>query len=272
MIYRFLPAAALSMFATTIICSDVAQAEPEICQRLKEITSYDPHKNPLFHYKTREARCRTAYWLHLQPLPLSELLNEAERAEYDEAISKQNCDAAAVLLSKRFVEAHPHAPSILENTKDYKKWESVTIGKHFPELALCFGLEELRKAQNKMDRLGITAEPYAGLTKTLEAEITNRLPVAVLERNSAIFSLHVDLNSSLSHDIALALLKLSVEGKALKYHPWHELYMAYKLRHNGLQDPIIQQVIDRPLDSKVKADVEQQVISGRYEGIPQFPD
>lgn len=272
MIYRLLFAAALTTFSIVGIEPHVAQAEPEICQRLKEITSFDPHKDPLFHHKPREARCRTVYWLRLLPLPLPKILNKSELAQYSEEITKQNCDAAAALLSKRFVEAHPHAPSILENTKDYKEWGSVTVGKHFPKLALCFGLEELRKAQNKMDRLGITAEPYAGLTKSLGLPHTRDLPGPVLARHNAIFRLHVDLNSSLSHDIALALLKLSVEGKALKYHPWHELYMAYKLRHNGLQDPIIQQVIDRPLDSKVKADVEQQVISGRYEGIPQYPD
>lgn len=243
-----------------------------MCKRLKEISSFDPHKDLLFHHQTCEARCRTTYWVRLQPLPLSEILNEAERAQFDEAIAKQNCNAAAALLSKRFVDAHPNVPSILENKKDYKTWEFSTVGEHIPKLALCFGLEELRKAQNKMDRLGITAEPYAGQTKTLEAEITNRLPVAVLERNSAIFRLHAHLNSSLSHDIALALLKLSVEGRALKYHPWHELFLAYKLRHNRLQDPIIQKVIDRPLDSKVKADIERQVKSGRFEGIPQYPD
>ena len=272
MIYRFLFTATLTIFAVMSLAPEIAHAEPEICKRLAEISSFDPHKDPLFHYKTREERCRTSYWLQLQPLPLSKILNEAERGQYEEAIAKSDCGAAAALLSKRFVESHPDVPSILENTKDYKEWEFSMVGEHFPVLALCFGLEELRKAQNEMDRLGITGAPYAGLKKSLGLPHTKGLPEPVRARHNAIFRLKAHLRSSLSHDIALALLKLSVDGKALKYHPLTELYLAYKLRNNGLQDPIIQQVIDRPLDSQLKADIERQVKLGTYEGIPQYPE
>ena len=130
MIYRFLFTATLTVFAVISLATEIAHAEPEICKRLAEISSFDPHKNPLFHYKTREERCRTSYWLRLQPLPLSKILNEAERAQYEEAIAKRDCGAAVALLSKRFVEAHPDVPSILENTKDYKEWEFSTVWRY----------------------------------------------------------------------------------------------------------------------------------------------
>ncbi|GAH06218.1 unnamed protein product, partial [marine sediment metagenome] len=56
MIHRFLFTAALTIFALTNIAPYVAYAEPEMCKRLAEISSFDPDKQPLFQYKTREER------------------------------------------------------------------------------------------------------------------------------------------------------------------------------------------------------------------------
>lgn len=264
--------AALSIFAIAGIAPDVAHADPEICELLAEMRSVDSHNERFFHYRMSEEDCRYAYWSELRPLPLSKILNEVERAQYEEAIAKQDCEAAKVLLIMRFVEAYPDVPSIILSKRDYRVWESRTVGRHFPTLALCLNLEVIGKAQQEIDQLGLRAPPYMGYDKSPASYSRNGRPLSVFWRRTAVFKMQRNLRSSFSPDIALALLKLSMEGKALKYHPLNELYLAYKLRNKGLRDPIIQQVIERPLDSQLKADVERKAKLGEFEGIPEYPD
>ena len=273
MIYRRLFAAALTTFALTSIVPNVAHAEPEICKRLKEISSFDPHKNPLFPDKTREERCRLAYWLLLQPLPLSELLNEAERAQYEEAIAKQGCNVAAALLSKRFVDAHPHVPSILGNKKNYRGWELGTVVKYFPRLALCFNLKVIRDAQHDIDRLGLAAAPYAGHKKSVLSKLSKDLPRPIYKRHGAVSNIIIRVTHKFDPVTALGLLKLSVAGRAVKHHELLELYLAYRLHYSGLRDPVIQQVIDRPLDSQLRAEIERKARLKLFPyDIPEYPD
>ncbi len=273
MIYRFLFTAAMTLFALTSIAPNVAHAESEICKRLAEISSFDPDKQPLFHYKTREERCRIYYWMKLRPLPLSKLLNEAERAQYEEAIAKQDCNAAAALLSKRFVDAHPDVPSIFGNKKDYRGWELGTVVNHFPKLALCFNLKVIRDAQREIDRLGLAAAPYADHKKSVLSKHGKELPWPIYERHYAVYNIIIRVMYKFEPITALGLLKLSVAGRAVKHHELLELYLAYRLHYSGLRDSIIQQVIDRPLGSQLRAEIERKASLKLFPyDIPEYPD
>lgn len=255
------------------LAPEIAHAEPEMCKRLKEISSFDPDKQPLFHYKTREERCRIYYWMKLRPLPLSKILNEAERTQYEDAIAKQDCGAAAALLSKRFVDAHPDVPSILENKSDYRGWKRGTVVKHFPRLALCFNLKVIRDAQREIDRLGLTAAPFAGRKKSMRSKHGKELPQPIYERHHAVYSIIIRVRYRFEPVTALGLLKLSVAGRAVKHHELLELYLAYRLHYSGLRDPVIQQVIDRPLDSQLRAETERKAKLELFPyDIPEYPD
>ena len=273
MIYRFLFTTTLTVFAVISLATEIAHAEPGICKRLADISSVDPDKSPYFQHRTREERCRLHYWSKLRPLPLSKILNEAERAQYEEAIAKQDCDAAAALLSKRFVEAHPDAPSILENESDYSDWELATVVGYFPKLALCLNLKAIREAQREIDRLGLTAAPYAGHQKSVLSKYGKELPWPIYQRHGAVSNIIIRVTHKFDPVTALGLLKLSVAGRAVKHHELLELYLAYRLHYSGLQDPIIQQVIDRPLDNQLKADIERKARLKLFPyDIPEYPD
>ena len=259
------------VFAALFHLSNVTRAESEICKRLKEISSVDPHASPYFRYKTPEERCRQTYWSELKPLPLSKILNEAERKTYDKAIADKKCAAAEELLSKRFVEAHPKVPSIFADKRDYEEWQFFVIGLHFPRLAICRELDIISKALAEIDRLGLKPKPYSGQIETTSPS-DKVFPDPVLKMYIAVFNLHLQFGQSLNSDIAVALLELSVEGRAVKFHPDQELYWAYRLHMKGRRDPILQKIIDRPMDPKRKAEIVTKAKRGEFESVPYYPE
>jgi hypothetical protein len=249
----------------------VARAETDLCKRLKEISSRDPTKEVLWGLEPPERICRGLYWLEFRPLPLSRILTGADLANYRSSTTGHDCTTAVALLSNGFAAAHPKALSILTDKENFKSWKRRTVGKNFPALALCFGLEEVREAQAEIDRLGISANPYAGHEKSMASEAARNLPIPVRERHNAIFGLHIDLMSTKSPDIAMALLKLSVAGMALKYHELYELYLAFRLRIRGENDPILRQIIDRPIDKNLWAQIKRRANAGNYKDMPIYP-
>ncbi len=250
----------------------MAHAETDICKRLKEFSSLDPTKELLWGRMSPEWICRGLYWSEFRPLPLSKILNAADLGEYRRATTGSDCTTAVALLSNRFAIAHPKALPILTNKENFKSWKRRTVGTYFPALALCFGLQRVREAQAEIDRLGISAKPYAGRKKSLASPEALGLPIPVQERHSAIFRLQLIQQSTKSRAITLALLKLSTEGKALKYHRFLEFYIALRLRRRGEPDPIVQRIIERPIDTRMRLDIKQMAISGNYEGLPVYPD
>lgn len=250
----------------------MARAETDLCKRLKEISSLDPTKELLWGRMSPEWICRGLYWSEFRPLPLSKILDGADLANYRSSTTGHDCTTAVALLSNGFAAAHPKALSILTDKENFKSWKRRTVGKNFPALALCFGLEEVREAQAEIDRLGISANPYAGHEKSMASEEARNLPIPVRERHNAIFGLLLDLRSTKNHAIAIAVLKLSVEGKALRYHQFYELYIALRLRTQGETDPIIEHIITGPMDARMKQKIEEMAKSRYYKDLPIYPD
>lgn len=263
---------AIITFATAISYADMGRGEPDICARLKEISSEDPAQSELNLVWSREEVCRMLYWRKFSPQPLWEILNKDDIAAYERDISNRNCNSAAALLSNRFVAAHPNAPSLLKNTLNFKEWKSQLVGRHFPRLGLCFNLETIRISQDEIERLGLKAEPYAGYLKSMSPEAKKNMPGPVRKRHMAVFSLHRLLINSGRPDIMLALLKLSVDGKAVRYHENYELFFAYRLIVKGRTAHVVDQVIDRPIAANVRSEIRLRAKEGRNVGLPVYPD
>ena len=263
---------ALILFASAFSFGALADNDAGNCERLKEISSVDPDKKILLYYKTREQRCSRLYFLEMKPLPLSKILSKPEQAIYKRATANEDCSTAAEILSEQFVKTHPRAPSILENKENYTNWKIYTVFNHYPAMSLCNDLEDVKSAQAEMDRLGLTAPPYAGLVKSMMSKAAKELPWAIQHRHTAIARLHRHLGNTMRSAIALALLKLSVEGTALKYHPVYELYIALRLRARGQSDLIMKEVIERPHDAQLRTKIELQAQSGGYKGFPIYPE
>ncbi len=262
----------ITVLFAVVLHATPARTDPEICERLREVSSVKPAKSELYKILPLEEVCRSLYWTHFHPLPLSKIMNKDEIAEYLRNISTGDCTAAVALLGNRFAATYSESPSILTNRLNYKNWMSNTVGKHYPKLGLCFDLEQIRIAQEKIDALGLQAAPYAGVQNSMDARARNEFSKPARKRNLAIFNMHANLRSSFSPDIALALLKLSLEGRAVKYHEKYELYLAYWLDEKGLSDPIIQHVINRPYAERLRSDMRSRAQREQFVFFPDYPE
>ncbi len=247
-----------------------AEPEPEICRKLKEISSRDP--NDRSYLSTLEERCRSLYWREFKPRPLSRILTVRERRFYSRTLAANDCASATRLLQRRFVEAHPKAPSILRNPRDYKEWKSSVLGLRFQSLYLCLTLRRIQRRQGEIDRKGLVAEPFLGFERSLASKSARALPGEILMRHHEVHLLLLAGATTKNPVIALALLKLSTEGKVIRFHRLYESYLALALQAEGLRDPVIKEVIARPLNTSDKEKVERVVRSRASSELPHYPD
>lgn len=266
--------AMLALFAgLALVQASVADekpvAEPDICERVEALGLPEALPNAV-KILPKEEVCIMRYWEFFRAKPLEEILTAAQLERYREAIKTRACEEAEEILRRNFGAAHPDAPSILYDDQHYGKWRSYVIGEYFPDLFYCRVLKRIRTAQQEIDENGINAEPFfwSRHTRVLDPE----LPIPVQDRNVAFFILHAVGKQPQPIFVTRERLALSLEGRAIKYHPLFELFLAYALRVRGDTGPMIQQVIDRPVDPADRARVEQAIRIRSSEGIPMFPD
>ena len=73
-------------------------------------------------------------------------------------------------------------------------------------------------------------------------------------------------------ELLKALLRLSTEGKAIRMHPEYEYYLALWLRAAGERDPIVQSILDRPIDPKHKARAQEALKAGKILHLYEFAE
>ncbi|MEM1370656.1 MAG: hypothetical protein AAGG72_00355 [Pseudomonadota bacterium] len=254
-----------------------AGPEPEICRRLQALESVEAKLPTSLDLLMRERLgkkelCTKRFWSTYRPKPLDQVLTGAERLQYHKALDSQDCDLALKLLSERFEAAHPDAPSHLSDEVNSFYWRINVAKRHYSNLGMCDALQSIRRSKRKIIGAQINARPFSGLQKSLMTPAFNKLPVPVQSMYSAIGDLHDILARSRNSKVALALLRLSVEGEALKYHPHYELYLAHRLRILGHTEPVIDAVINRRLDPAVRANIEGKATRHQPVGIPMFAD
>ncbi len=250
-----------------------AQAGSDICKALKTVTDKDPMTHPSIKYRPKERICREWYWSNFKARPLKDVLSGDPLARYKRALGRKDCKTAAEILRKGFTAAHPKAESIVTNQKNFKDWKKWTVGNHYPLLKVCLLLETIRRAQRELDLQGINIPRYQGPQKSSQLiRAVPRLPTAVLRRNSALFLLEIYLVGRSHPASVLALLKLSLDGKVVKYRPRVELFFALMLRDKGRNDPIIDRVIKRPIDPKIRRGVEEIFRNRSRLGKPIYAD
>ena len=231
--------------------------EPLICKKLAKIY---PHKLNFLPKSARklskEQQCRLVYWWAIKVKPLTEVLTPGEHKSFQQALTDKNCEVAVSILRPRFVEAHPDAPSIIENDSDFELWKQTTVASRYPRLGLCFELKKISEARAEIDKRGLNPAPFGRFTDT-DGYMRGIVPKdPVRKRDSAVYAILV-VQLRLGHpDLSLALLSLSVEGKELKFHPDQELFLALFLRESGVVKPVVNQVIARPIDNKKREALE----------------
>ncbi len=249
-----------------------AQAGSDICKALRTVTDKDPMTHPSIKYRPKERICREWYWSNFKARPLKDVLSGDPLARYKRALGRKDCKTAAEILRKGFTAAHPKAPSTVTNQKNFKDWKSFTVG-HYPWLKTCLLMETIRQAQRELDLQGIKIPRYQGLqeSRKLTAAVPN-LPAAVSRRNLSLFVMEMHFRSKHHPAYGVALLKLSLEGKAVKYRPRVELVFAFVLRDKGRNDPIIDRVIKRPIDPKIRRRAEEIFRNRSRFGKPIYAD
>ncbi|MEO0620532.1 MAG: hypothetical protein AAFZ01_14805, partial [Pseudomonadota bacterium] len=89
-------------------------------------------------------------------------------------------------------------------------------------------------------------------------------PVAIL--------LEVDFAGK-SSVYSLALLRLSRAGTALELHPLGELFLAFRLQEAGVIDPIVTEILSRPVEQKIRMEIKRHAddkIAGWFQ-VPAHP-
>lgn len=227
---------------------------------------------------TREQRCRQYFWHVLKIKPLNEIFDDTEVRRYKAAIAVQDCQAASNLLRKRFAATHPAGAFILTEEEEAKHWRFIVVSTYFEELFLCFKLAEIDQAQRELDRAGLDIAPYRG-NPFSQDDIDNigkrsgRFDPRVEARDrpvAILMEVHLFVKST---TYWLALLRLSDAGVALEFHPLWELFLAFRLRDAGITDPLIASILSRPLDLKIRTEIEQHAkndLTGWFQ-VPVHP-
>ena len=247
----------------------VSENEPEICKKLREIGG-STSKWSTGVFKTREQECRHVFWYAFKPKALSEILDHENLAAYRRALDESKCLDAERILRTGFVGAHPDAPSIVDSEDDFKEWRKFPVAKYFSDLYLCSKLAEIERQQAEIDRQGIKAAPFFGLERSLPSGASRHMARPLLKRHHAVNMLLLSLPVSRNPKIGLALLKLSIEGKTLKFTPLHEMYLANRLVAYGVDDPLVSEVLERPLVGDKKDLFERIKKDGWPKELPVF--
>lgn len=259
--------AVASALAANVAYAD--EPEPEICRRAKAL-GYDESKE-LLKFSSKRELCTMRFWNLFQPKPLAQIFNEDEHKQYDEAIRQGHCKQATEILSKHFDMAHPGAPPHQSNRSDSLSWR-VSMSRHYYDsLGLCHLLRHLRLALEDIDAAGLKPRPFWSWRENYFGAET-KFPSPVREMYSAVASLLRDMGRTQSPKVALAVLKLSNEGRALKLHPHYEIYIARRLRELGVSDPLIDEIVSRPLDPETIRSIAEKVKRKDPSGIPKFPE
>lgn len=250
--------------------SALALSDEEMCKRVDALLAARPD-HPLRRIVFRDP-CRTDYWMLLKPKPLDEIMPSEERMVYRRTALDGDCQAATKLLAKRFVEGHPDVPSILANATDYGAWQRYVAEHDYDDIAFCVTLKDVNSAQAEIDRLALEAKPYAGAVTTPARRDENGEPGPRYRREFAVHLIYL-LNYNLANpEVAKALLRLSAEGKAIRLHPEYEYFLALWLRSVGDRDPMVQAILDRPLDPKRKAAAAKVLETGELGDIKEFAE
>lgn len=222
--------------------------------------------------------CRSAFWEIFVPLPLKDLLNPKDRKRYDQLIDDKNCSEARQLLATRFVAKHTGIPSILKNARDLEDWSNLTLMRFYPDVGLCIKLEEIAVSQREIDKAGIDAKPFRGYAETLGGEKSKQLTRAERKRHLAIFNIFGMSHFGTAPILQKAMLKLSLEGVVVNFHPDYEYYLAYFLERHGITNDQTNRVLKREMPTKrrhqieslVDADIEKVAAETTGQKVPQI--
>ena len=250
--------------------SALALSDEEMCKLRDALLSKLPTE--LQEPFTSKDQCRENYWALFKPRPAKEFMPADEFAHYRRAIKSGRCDDATRMLARRFPESHPKAPSILANDADYKAWRTRVVVSQFDDLALCHDLSKIRAAQSEIDRLNIAAPHYAGSMTAPFRSGNGDAPSPAYTRQFAtqmIFLRHRRLRHP---ETVKTLLKLSTEGKAIRLHPEYEYLLALWLRSVGDRHPMVQSILDRPLDPARKAAAAKVLETGELGDLKEFAE
>jgi len=243
--------------------------EPEICHRAKAL-GYDEGKE-LLQFSSKRELCTRRFWYLFRPKPLAQILDKDEQKEYHTATEQGDCKRAASLLSKRFDAAHPDAPRHLSDSAHQFHWRGAMTLHYYDSLGLCDDLRFLQVALKDIDAAGLKPRPFWNWRKNYFGAQT-KFPRPVQQMYSAVARLLRNMGRTQSPKVALAVLRISNEGRALKLHPHYEVYIAHRLRALGVSDPLLDELINRPLDAQVSASIREKIRRKEPSGLPTFPE
>ena len=260
-----------------VLAGDTAFAagdEPKICSRAKAL-GYDESTDVFLKYIKssidKRELCTKRFWELFQPKPLVQILGDDEQRQFYAAIDQGDCNKATELLSARFAAAHPMAPLHRTDASSRLSWR-VAMSHHFYEsIGLCKDLRQIDRALADIDTEGLKPRPFWSLRKNFYVPTTT-FPPPVRNMYSSVASLLYEMGRTQSPKVALEVLRVSNEGRALKLHPHYEVYIALRLRELGMADPIINDLIERPLDPKTRRLVEERVRNKDPGDLPKFAE
>jgi len=226
-----------------LVVSKAMAAEPDFCGLLPQISDADPDKDPRLGIMSREEICRAYYWLEFKAAPAEQLFKPLSLKVYKDALKQQNCATALRILRDTFADTYRSAPSILTNDSVYKSWHDHIIGIRYPNLALCLECKLLATLEQKIKRQELKVVPYRGWRISLMPQAIAQISDPILKRHMIIYGWELRLQRMGHLGTALALLRLSSQGQALKYHPETETYLAQKLKLGGYSDPAIDKIL-----------------------------
>jgi hypothetical protein len=265
--------AVVAVFAAAMFLVHPASAratEFEICRLAKEL-GYDIDKElPLIaRMRSKRDLCTSRYWELYRPKPLEQVLDAADLARYHRAIEKGDCRRAAALIDDRFDAAHPDALPHRSDEFHQRSWRG-RIAEHYVELGVCDSLQYIKWSLKKIDAAGIKARPFWGARENYFRS-GSPYPAPVQNMYSGVAGLLYRLDHFKSPKVALALLRLSHEARAVKFHPHYELYLALRIRGMGVEDPLIDEIVSRPLDRAIRSRIVEMADGKSSSGIPRFP-
>jgi len=243
--------------------------DPEICRRAKAL-GYDESKE-LRNFSSKRELCIMRFWELYRPKPLAQVLSASAMSEYDRATERGDCKRATNLLSKHFDATHPDAPPHRADELNFINWR-IAMARHFyPSLGLCRDLLSIQIALRRISEAGIAFRPFWSRRENYYYSV-KRFPLPVQSLYTRVGNLINNLGRTRSPKVALALLKLSDAGKVIRLHAHYELYLAYRLRDLGVEDPLVDRFINRAIDPAIRATIADKAKRQAPSGVPIFPE
>jgi len=260
-----------------VLAADTAFAAgdgPEMCRRAKSL-GYDESKDVFLKYiKTpidKRELCAKRFWELFQPKPLVQILDDDEQRQFSAEIERGDCNKATEVLSARFAAAHPTAPRHRTDDSSRSSWRAAMARHFYESIGLCKDLKQMYRALAFIDAAGLKARPFWSLRKNFYVP-TPTFPPPVRNMYSSVASMLYEMRRTQSPKVALEVLRVSNEGRALKLHPHYEVYIALRLRELGMADPVINYIIERPLTPKTRRLIEERVSNKDPGDLPRFTE